>query len=33
LLRVVPNAAIMFFCYEAILHKFGHQQKQEWNPL
>ncbi|CAO3665577.1 hypothetical protein G6F70_007471 [Rhizopus microsporus] len=25
LLRVVPNAAIMFFCYEAIVHKFGHQ--------
>ncbi|KAI8977208.1 mitochondrial carrier domain-containing protein [Mycotypha africana] len=23
LMRVVPNAAIMFFCYEAILHKFG----------
>lgn len=29
LLRVVPNAAIMFFCYEAILHNFGHQQKEE----
>ncbi|KAG1161103.1 hypothetical protein G6F37_003368 [Rhizopus arrhizus] len=24
LLRVVPNAAIMFFCYEAIVQKFGH---------
>ncbi|KAF9112296.1 hypothetical protein BGX27_003655 [Mortierella sp. AM989] len=23
MLRVVPNAAIMFFCYEAILHRFG----------
>ncbi|KAF9382312.1 hypothetical protein BGX21_001846 [Mortierella sp. AD011] len=23
MLRVVPNAAIMFFCYEAILHQFG----------
>ncbi|OAD02473.1 hypothetical protein MUCCIDRAFT_153385 [Mucor lusitanicus CBS 277.49] len=23
LMRVVPNAAIMFFCYEAILHNFG----------
>ncbi|KAI8976082.1 mitochondrial carrier domain-containing protein [Pilobolus umbonatus] len=23
LLRVVPNAAIMFFCYEAIIQKFG----------
>lgn len=23
LMRVVPNAAIMFFCYEAILHRFG----------
>ncbi|KAI8353349.1 mitochondrial carrier domain-containing protein [Blakeslea trispora] len=23
LMRVVPNAAIMFFCYEAILHTFG----------
>lgn len=27
LMRVVPNAAIMFFCYEAILHNFGQQQK------
>ena len=26
LLRVVPNAAIMFFCYEAVLH-FGKQEK------
>ncbi|CAO3702874.1 unnamed protein product [Rhizopus stolonifer] len=24
MLRVVPNAAIMFFCYEAIVQKFGH---------
>ncbi|CAO3671557.1 unnamed protein product [Rhizopus stolonifer] len=24
LLRVVPNAAIMFFCYEAIVQKFSH---------
>ncbi|KAF9963481.1 hypothetical protein BGZ65_003035 [Modicella reniformis] len=23
MLRVVPNAAIMFFCYEAIMHNFG----------
>ncbi|KAI8063545.1 mitochondrial carrier domain-containing protein [Gongronella butleri] len=23
LMRVVPNAAIMFFCYEAIVHHFG----------
>lgn len=23
LLRVVPNAAIMFFCYEAIVQKYG----------
>ncbi|KAG0349413.1 hypothetical protein BG004_006442 [Podila humilis] len=23
MMRVVPNAAIMFFCYEAILHRFG----------
>jgi len=23
LIRVVPNAAIMFFCYEAILHRYG----------
>ncbi|KAG0268655.1 hypothetical protein DFQ27_006157 [Actinomortierella ambigua] len=23
MMRVVPNAAIMFFCYEAILHHFG----------
>ncbi|KAF9178535.1 hypothetical protein BGZ50_007658 [Haplosporangium sp. Z 11] len=23
MIRVVPNAAIMFFCYEAILHRFG----------
>ncbi|OAQ29242.1 mitochondrial carrier [Linnemannia elongata AG-77] len=23
MLRVVPNAAIMFFCYEAILHRFS----------
>ncbi|KAI8352542.1 mitochondrial carrier domain-containing protein [Mortierella sp. GBAus27b] len=23
MLRVVPNAAIMFFCYEAIMHHFG----------
>ncbi|KAF9438726.1 hypothetical protein BGZ76_005458 [Entomortierella beljakovae] len=23
MLRVVPNAAIMFFCYEAIIHRFG----------
>lgn len=23
LIRVVPNAAIMFFCYEAILHRWG----------
>ncbi|KAI7905883.1 mitochondrial carrier domain-containing protein [Cokeromyces recurvatus] len=23
LMRVVPNAAIMFFCYEAIMHNFG----------
>ncbi|KAI7827012.1 mitochondrial carrier domain-containing protein [Gamsiella multidivaricata] len=23
MLRVVPNAAIMFFCYEAIMHRFG----------
>lgn len=32
LMRVVPNAAIMFFCYEAILHNFGsenHQQQQK----
>ncbi|KAI9248220.1 mitochondrial carrier domain-containing protein [Phascolomyces articulosus] len=27
LMRVVPNAAIMFFCYEAILYTFGDQQK------
>ncbi|KAI7858339.1 mitochondrial carrier domain-containing protein, partial [Circinella umbellata] len=29
LLRVVPNAAIMFFCYEAIVHTFGDQQQQQ----
>ncbi|KAF9901286.1 hypothetical protein EC991_006305 [Linnemannia zychae] len=23
MMRVVPNAAIMFFCYEAILHRFS----------
>ncbi|KAG9327264.1 hypothetical protein KVV02_002717 [Mortierella alpina] len=23
MMRVVPNAAIMFFCYEAIMHRFG----------
>ncbi|KAF8979298.1 hypothetical protein BGZ46_005616 [Entomortierella lignicola] len=23
MMRVVPNAAIMFFCYEAIMHHFG----------
>jgi solute carrier family 25 protein 33/36 len=23
MIRVVPNAAIMFFCYEAILHRFS----------
>lgn len=23
LMRVVPNAAIMFFCYEAIVDNFG----------
>jgi solute carrier family 25, member 33/36 len=23
LIRVIPNAAIMFFCYEAILHYGG----------
>jgi solute carrier family 25 protein 33/36 len=23
LMRVVPNAAIMFFCYEAIVHSYG----------
>ncbi|KAI9470553.1 MAG: mitochondrial carrier domain-containing protein [Benjaminiella poitrasii] len=27
LLRVVPNAAIMFFCYEAIVQKYGESQK------
>jgi solute carrier family 25 protein 33/36 len=27
LMRVVPNAAIMFFCYEAILHNFGQEKK------
>jgi solute carrier family 25 protein 33/36 len=27
LMRVVPNAAIMFFCYEAILHHFSQEQK------
>ncbi|KAI9475773.1 MAG: mitochondrial carrier domain-containing protein [Benjaminiella poitrasii] len=26
LMRVVPNAAIMFFCYEAIVHNFGQQK-------
>lgn len=26
LMRVVPNAAIMFFCYEAILHNFGQKE-------
>ncbi|KAI7899430.1 mitochondrial carrier protein RIM2 [Cokeromyces recurvatus] len=26
LMRVVPNAAIMFFCYEAIVQKYGHQK-------
>ncbi|OAD77190.1 hypothetical protein PHYBLDRAFT_165679 [Phycomyces blakesleeanus NRRL 1555(-)] len=25
LMRVVPNAAVMFFCYEAIIHTFGNQ--------
>lgn len=29
LMRVVPNAAIMFFCYEAILHNFGGSEKQK----
>ncbi|KAI9490247.1 mitochondrial carrier domain-containing protein [Zychaea mexicana] len=29
LMRVVPNAAIMFFCYEAILHTFGGDDKKE----
>ncbi|KAI8394275.1 mitochondrial carrier domain-containing protein [Radiomyces spectabilis] len=29
LLRVVPNAAIMFFCYEAIVHRFGNEQQQQ----
>ncbi|KAI9353937.1 mitochondrial carrier domain-containing protein [Pilaira anomala] len=29
LLRVVPNAAIMFFCYEAILHNFSDQKKYQ----
>ncbi|KAK9766862.1 Pyrimidine nucleotide transporter, mitochondrial [Basidiobolus ranarum] len=28
LMRTVPNAAIMFFCYEAIMHSFG-QKKGE----
>jgi solute carrier family 25 protein 33/36 len=28
LMRVVPNAAIMFFCYEAILHHFSQEQKR-----
>ncbi|KAI7890240.1 mitochondrial carrier domain-containing protein [Mucor mucedo] len=28
LMRVVPNAAIMFFCYEAILHNFGEEKKR-----
>ncbi|KAI8889319.1 mitochondrial carrier [Backusella circina FSU 941] len=27
LMRVVPNAAIMFFCYEAIVHHFGQEHK------
>ncbi|KAI7862068.1 mitochondrial carrier domain-containing protein [Spinellus fusiger] len=27
LMRVVPNAAIMFFCYEAIVHNFGSDSK------
>ncbi|KAG0168392.1 hypothetical protein DFQ28_008429 [Apophysomyces sp. BC1034] len=29
LMRVVPNAAIMFFCYEAIVHHFGEQQPRK----
>ncbi|KAF7728922.1 hypothetical protein EC973_005317 [Apophysomyces ossiformis] len=29
LMRVVPNAAIMFFCYEAIVHHFGEQQHRK----
>lgn len=27
LMRVVPNAAIMFFCYESILHNFSEEKK------
>ncbi|RUP48894.1 hypothetical protein BC936DRAFT_143728 [Jimgerdemannia flammicorona] len=26
LIRVIPNAAIMFFCYEAILHQYGEKK-------
>ena len=29
LLRVVPNAAIMFFCYEFIVYKFGGGAERE----
>ncbi|KAG2229698.1 hypothetical protein INT48_008085 [Thamnidium elegans] len=29
LMRVVPNAAIMFFCYEAILHNFGEEKMHQ----
>jgi solute carrier family 25 protein 33/36 len=29
LMRVVPNAAIMFFCYEAILHNFGQEKTHQ----
>ncbi|ORX96882.1 mitochondrial carrier protein [Basidiobolus meristosporus CBS 931.73] len=30
-MRAVPNAAIMFFCYEAIIHTFGQQQQRNAN--
>ncbi|KAI7881648.1 mitochondrial carrier [Lichtheimia hyalospora FSU 10163] len=29
LMRVVPNAAIMFFCYEAIIHHFDHDSRTD----
>ncbi|ORX78565.1 mitochondrial carrier [Basidiobolus meristosporus CBS 931.73] len=28
LMRTVPNAAIMFFCYEAIMHSFGAKKSE-----
>ncbi|KAI9321825.1 mitochondrial carrier domain-containing protein [Dichotomocladium elegans] len=32
LMRVVPNAAIMFFCYEAILHHFDKDSHSSTTP-